>query len=75
VTGLLTGGDLVKQLRGKELGQELLLSATMFKAGEDLFLDDFTVKMVEQELNVSVTKVENDGGEFLNALLGIKRNK
>lgn len=75
VTGLLTGGDLVKQLKDKELGQELLLSATMFKAGEDLFLDDYTVKMVEQELNVSITKVENDGGEFLNALLGIKRNK
>lgn len=74
VTGLLTGSDLISQLKGKELGEELLLSSTMFKAGEDLFLDDYTVKMVEQELNVAITKVLNDGGEFLKALLEIKTN-
>lgn len=70
VTGLLTGQDLVLQLRGKELGKELLISRSMLKAGEELFLDDYTVERLSRELGVRVTVVENDGADFANKILG-----
>lgn len=71
VTGLLTGKDLAKQLSGKELGEELLLSKSMFKSGEEVFLDDYTLRMLESELKVKVTAVENSGKDFVEKMLGI----
>lgn len=69
VTGLLTGGDLIEQLKGKDLGEELLLSTSMLRHGEEVFLDNTTVAQVEEELNIPVRIVQNDGYELLNALL------
>ena len=43
VAGLLTGGDMIEQLKGKPLGERLLLSQNMLSAGEEVFLDDVTV--------------------------------
>ncbi|MCX7923815.1 MAG: DUF512 domain-containing protein [Clostridia bacterium] len=71
VTGLLTGSDLVSQLAGKELGTELLISRSMLKSGETLFLDDYTVDMLEKQLNIKVSIVENSGKDFVNKVLGI----
>ncbi|MCL2697769.1 MAG: DUF512 domain-containing protein [Oscillospiraceae bacterium] len=70
VAGLITGGDLIKQLlphRGS-LGEELLIPATMLRAGEDVFLDDVTVGDVEKELGVKVRVVEIDGAALYGAL-------
>ena len=39
VSGLVTGGDLIKQLRGRRLGERLLISRAMLRSGEDVFLD------------------------------------
>ncbi len=71
VTGLLTGRDLTEQLVGKELGESLLLSRTMLRAEGDLFLCDSTPAEVSEELSVPLVFVENDGGAFLDAILGI----
>jgi putative radical SAM enzyme (TIGR03279 family) len=68
VAGLVTGGDLIEQLRSKDLGEELLIPAAMLRAGEDVFLDDVTVGDVEKALGVKVTAVNTDGGELYNAL-------
>ena len=54
VAGLVTGGDLISQLRGKELGERLLIPANMLRSGENVFLDDVTTGDVEQELGVPV---------------------
>ena len=62
VSGLITGGDLIDQLRGKELGERLLLPDNMLRAGERVFLDDVTVEQVEQALGVPVVPVEADSG-------------
>ena len=43
VAGLLTGRDLVHQLKGKDLGDRLLLPCSMLRSGEEIFLDDMTV--------------------------------
>ena len=70
MTGLLTGRDLVSQLSGKDLGDELLICRCMLKAGEDVFLDDYTVDMVQNELAVKVTVVDNNGSELVDRIIG-----
>ncbi len=70
MTGLLTGGDIADQLEGQDLGQELLISRSMLKAGEEIFLDDYTVGMLEEKLGVKVAVVENNGKDFIEKILG-----
>lgn len=71
VTGLITAQDIIKQLDGKNLGEELLISSSMLKQDTDIFLDDLTVPDVENKLNVKITTTENDGFALLDAILGI----
>ncbi|MGE5329680.1 MAG: DUF512 domain-containing protein [Deltaproteobacteria bacterium] len=71
VAGLVTGSDIIEQLKGKALGTELLIPEVMLKHDEDIFLDDVTLLQVEKELNVKVKKVCNNGKAFIDALLGI----
>lgn len=61
VSGLITGGDLIDQLRGKDLGERLILPVNMLRHGEDVFLDDVTLADVERELGVKVCPVNQDG--------------
>lgn len=70
VAGLVTGGDLINQLRGKWLGQRLLIPANMLRAGERVFLDDITLDEVERELGVPVIPVAQDGYELLDVVCG-----
>ena len=70
VSGLITGQDLVKQLRGKILGDRLLISSSMLESTGKMFLDDLTVEEVQHELKIPVTVVNSDGYELLDALLG-----
>ncbi|AEG61149.1 DUF512 domain-containing protein [Desulforamulus ruminis] len=58
VTGLLTGQDIIKALKGKELGDLLILPSVMLRQGEEVFLDDFTVTQVSQELQMPIEVVE-----------------
>lgn len=68
VSGLITGQDLIAQLKGQELGERLLIPCNMLRAGENVFLDDVTVEMVEKELGVPVAVVDEDGASFVRAL-------
>ena len=72
VAGLVTGGDLIAQLRGKELGKRLLIPANMLRAGERVFLDDVSLDDVERELGLPVIPVAQDGYELLDAICGIQ---
>lgn len=71
VTGLITAQDLISQLRGEPLGEELLISSAMLRRDSEEFLDDLTVSDVEKELNTRVKAVNNDGYELLDAIMGI----
>lgn len=73
VTGLLTARDLIAQLSEKPLGDTLLLSSSMLRRDTDLFLDDLTVSDVEKALGVTVRVTDNDGFDFLDALLGVEQ--
>jgi putative radical SAM enzyme (TIGR03279 family) len=72
VAGLVTGGDLMEQLRGKNLGTRLLLPQTMLRHGETVFLDDVTIKRVEAELGVTVTMVPQDGGSLFDEVFSLQ---
>ena len=61
VSGLITGGDLIEQLRGRDLGERLILPVNMLRHGEDVFLDDVSLADVERELAVKVCPVNQDG--------------
>ena len=71
VAGLVTGGDLIAQLRGKDLGERLLIPHTMLRHGEGVFLDDVTLEQASEALGVSVTPIGGSGGELLDAMLGV----
>jgi len=71
VSGLITGGDLIAQLRGRKLGERLLISASMLRSGERVFLDDVTLDDVERELGVPVIPVAQDGYELCDAIFGL----
>jgi len=71
VAGLVTGGDIIRQLDGRDIkGKRLLIPQVMLRHGGDMFLDDVTPEQVEQALGVTLTAVPNDGYELLDALLG-----
>ena len=72
VTGLITAQDLIAQLKGKDLGDNLLLSNAMVMRDSDIFLDDLTISDVERELNVKVRTTPSDGYELLDAIMGIE---
>lgn len=70
VAGLVTGGDIIKQLKGKIKTRELIIPSVMLRDGDDVFLDDVTVSDIERELNVKIYAVENDGYDFVEKILG-----
>ncbi|XCP87061.1 DUF512 domain-containing protein [Roseburia hominis] len=69
VSGLITGQDLIAQLKGRELGEVLLLPCNMLRSGEEVFLDDLTVEQVEEELDVRIEIVGSSGRDFVCAVL------
>ena len=68
VAGLLTGGDIIAQLKGKEIGDILLIPSNMLRFERDLFLDSVSVEEVEKELGVEIKIIEPDGYSFVEAL-------
>lgn len=67
VAGLITAGDLIEQLSGIDLGEELLIPRVMLNH-DKIFLDDKTVEDVEKALNIKVVTVENDGYDLVEKL-------
>ena len=69
VSGLITGQDLVAQLKEKELGSRLLIPCNMLKTDEDVFLDDFTVEQVSDALQVPLHIVKSSGQDLIDSIL------
>ena len=74
VSGLVTGGDIIKQLKGKRLGDELLIPENMLRAEGDMFLDNVTTEEVESALGIKLTVVSRGGYELCEAMLGIENS-
>ena len=69
VSGLLTGQDIIGQLKDKELGERILLPQSVLRSGEDVFLDDIRLPEVEKALQVEVDIVKSSGYDFVDAIL------
>ena len=69
VAGLITGQDLIGQLRGNMLGERLLITEHMLKSGEPVFLDDVTVEDVEKALQITVSIVESGGNKLIEQII------
>lgn len=71
VSGLLTGQDIIAQLKGRELGERLLLPCNLLRSQEQDFLDDITLEEAKKALQVPIDIVESNGQDLLDCLLGI----
>lgn len=69
VSGLITGQDLLAQLKEKELGEAILIPCNMLRDGEEVFLDDITLSDVKASLQVEVNVVKSSGQALINAIL------
>lgn len=69
VAGLLTGRDLIQQLKDKELGDVLLLPNCMLRHEQDKFLDDYTVEELEKELHIRIKMIGTEGDSLLRGIL------
>ena len=74
VTGLVTGGDIIKQLSGNDLGDVLLVPTVMLRHEGDIFLDDVSLDDVSEALNIKTIPVANNGYELLDAVVGSDTN-
>lgn len=75
VAGLLTGDDVVRQLKGENLGDVLLLPCSMLRSGEEVFLDDMSVTDMKRTLQVPIDIVKSSGRDLLDAILGRRQNE
>ena len=71
VAGLLTGQDLLAQLKGRDLGTRVLLPQNTLRHGETVFLDDMTLEELSQGLGVPVIPVNQDGFDLFEAIFGV----
>ncbi len=72
VAGLVTATDIMEQLRGKPLGERLLLPANMLRHGGDVFLDDYRVSDIEQALGIPVAVSETDGFSLIDTIFELE---
>ena len=72
VAGLLTGQDLEAQLKGRKLGDRLVLPQCILRAGEDVFLDDVRLGDLEKSLQVPIDIVKSSGWDFVETTVGVR---
>lgn len=72
VSGLVTGGDLIDQLRDDDLGDRLIIPSSMLRFENDLFLDDVSTDDVEQKLNITLVPINNNGNDLVEAVIAGK---
>jgi putative radical SAM enzyme (TIGR03279 family) len=69
VAGLITGGDIMAQLQGAELGDCLLIPDVMLRDGDTVLLDDITVADMESALQTKIRIVQSDGKSFIDSVI------
>ena len=67
VTGLVVGKDIIEQLKDKDLGEYLIVPSVMLRRERDMFLDNVTLKELQQELSLKVVVTDNDGFQLIDS--------
>ena len=71
VSGLLTGQDILAQMKDVEKGSAMFLPCNVLRSGEDVFLDDVHLPDLEKALQVPIYIVKSSGREFVEAFLDL----
>lgn len=71
VSGLITGKDIINQLKGKAIGDTIFIPDSMLKKDERVFLDDLTVEDIERELGVKITICSEDGSDLVSNIVSL----
>ena len=72
VAGLLTGKDILDELRDKELGDEVLIPPTALRYPEEDFLCGMTLRELEEALGVPTHPAGEDGYSLITSILGVR---
>lgn len=70
VAGLITGNDIISQLAGKNIGDELIIPECMLRYQDNVFLDDVTIDTIERRLNIKIRVCAVNGRDFVVNILG-----
>lgn len=68
VSGLVTGSDLISQLKPFDQVDKIFIPRSMLKGDEEIFLDNISLDKVKDELGIDVVASKVDGKEFLKCL-------
>jgi NifB/MoaA-like Fe-S oxidoreductase len=69
VAGLVTGSDILRELRGRDVGDETLVPEIMVRQGR--FLDDVTLEEIEEATGKPVRVVETSPKGLIEGTLGM----
>ncbi|MDF2672677.1 MAG: hypothetical protein K0R09_942 [Clostridiales bacterium] len=69
VTGLITGKDIIEQVKGRIKEEVLFMPSNMLKADKDIFLDDLTLEELGAELGVKIIKCKYSGDDFIDKIM------
>lgn len=70
VAGLVTATDILNQLAGEDLGEEIIIPDVMLRAEKDMFLDSIIVSELSQKLGVKICVTSVDGYDMVENILG-----
>lgn len=75
VAGLITGSDIIEQLKNKEIGKHIIIPDCMLRKGyelaadtEKIFLDDITVEGLGKALNREILVCDYTGEDLINII-------
>lgn len=75
VAGLITGCDLIDQLKDQELGDYLILPDVMLRDGTEILLDDITISDIEKALQIKIRIVKSDGKSLIDTMIQGEKNE
>ena len=69
VSGLITGQDILAQLKEYKDVDGIMIPKSMLRDNTDVFLDDLTVSDIQNKLKINIIPVEVSGKEFVSVFL------
>ncbi|WP_024621854.1 DUF512 domain-containing protein [Metaclostridioides mangenotii] len=69
VSGLITAKDILEQLKGEDIGDVLYITRSMLKADEEIFLDNITLKELQDIMKIKIIPCLNEGKDFIDKIL------
>lgn len=65
VSGLVTGGDLVEQIKDMEESDLVIIPRSMMKVDEEIFLDNITLEEANEKMNKRIIYSKVDGSDLI----------